>query len=167
MVIDSILKRRSVREYSDSPVSDEVIIDIIKAAQFAPTAHNNKSVEFLVVKNKESIDKLYKIIALKQEFLRQVPVVLIPTINIDKSGLPIQDLSVATENMLIQATALGLGTVWKNIDQEEAGKIKEYFNIPINFMVINIIPLGYPKETPIEHNSERDFLGNKIHYGKW
>jgi nitroreductase len=166
MIIDPILKRRAVREYDDKSVPDELVADIIKAAQFAPTAMNNKSVEFVVLKKKENINKLYDLIEFKQEYLRQVPVILIPTINTAKSTLPVQDLSVATENIFIEAAALGLGTVWKNIEPETAEEIKTYLGIPANFMVINVIPLGYPKSVPQPHNDE-EFSENKIHYEKW
>ncbi len=166
MVIDPIIKRRAVREYSDASVSDESIKEIIMAGEFAPTAVNNRSVEFLVIKSKENKEALYKIIEPKQEFLKHAPVWIIPLIDTAKSRLPIQDLSVATENMLIEATALGLGSVWRNIEPLIAENIKKLLDVPDNFMIINIVPLGYAKTTPKPHNEE-DFSENKIHYEKW
>jgi len=61
---------------------------------------------------------------------------------------------------------LGLGTVWKAIREEQEDEVKQLLNIPKQFKVINIIPLGYPKEKIIPH-SDKDFDEKRIHYEKY
>lgn len=164
MVLNSIRNRRSVRAYKTNPVSDEQLLEMIKAAQFAPTAKNNKAVEFVVVKNAETKGKIFDIV--EKDFLKQAPVLIIPAIDTKKSGFAVQDLSIASENIFLQAAEFGLGTVWKNLDSETSEKVKAVVGIPKHFLVLNIIPVGYPLEKPAPH-TDADFSAKKIHKEKW
>ena len=166
MIIKEILNRRSVREYKEKAVAEEYITEIIKAGQFAPTAHNNRAIEFIVVRDQSTKDKIFEIVG--QEFLKEAPVLIIPVSDTTQTNCPVQDLSVASENMFLQATALGLGTVWKALKAEyaEEEKIKKLLGIPEQYRAINIIPVGYPKEKPLPH-TDKDFKANKIHHEKW
>lgn len=166
MVIKEILNRRSVREYKPEAIPRECIVEIIKAGQFAPTARNNRAIDFIVIENQKTKNKIFEIVG--QEFVKTAPVLIILASDTAKTNCPIQDLSVASENMFLQATALGLGTVWKALKAEfkEAEKIKKLLKIPEQYTIINIIPVGYPKETPEPHR-DRDFVDKKIHKGKW
>jgi len=166
MIIKEILNRRSVREYKEKAVLEEDITEIIKAGQFAPTASNNQAVEFLVIRDQQTKDKIFEIVG--QEFIKEASVLIIPVSNTTQTNCPVQDLSIASENMFLQATALGLGTVWKALKAEDAEeeKIKKLLGIPEQYMAINIIPVGYPKEKTIPHPDE-DFNAQKIHHEKW
>lgn len=134
MIIKEILNRRSAREYKPKAVSQEYIIEIIKAGQFAPTASNNRAVEFIVIEKQETKNNIFEIIG--QEFVKEAPVLIVPVSNTAETNCPIQDLSVASENMFLQATALGLGTVWKNLQPEGSEKIKKILGIPEQYMVM-------------------------------
>lgn len=166
MVIREILNRRSVRKYKSKAVPQKYIIEIIKAGQFAPTARHNQAVEFIVVKNQKTKDKIFEIVG--QDFVKEAPVLIIPVTDTTKTNCPIQDLSVASENMFLQATALGLGTVWKALKTEykEAEKIKKLLGIPKRYTAINIIPVGYPEKKPQPH-TDKDFDKKKIHKERW
>lgn len=166
MIIKEILNRRSIREYKPDPVPEEYLLEIIKAGQFAPSARHNQAVEFIVVKDKKTKEKIFEIVG--QEFVKEAPVLIIPVTDTTKTNCPIEDLSVASENMFLQATALGLGTVWKALKSEfdEVEKIKKLLKIPKQYTAINIIPVGYPKEKPKPH-TDQDFDIKKIHFEKW
>jgi len=84
----------------------------------------------------------------------------------DKTSLAIQDLSVATENVFLQAAALGLGTVWKNLEPDWEEGVKKLFNIGQNYKAINIIPIGFYKTILAPHD-DSEFSESKIHMGKW
>lgn len=166
MIIKEIINRRSVREYRPDPVPEKYIVEIIKAGQFAPSAKHNKAVEFVIIKEQKTKDKIFEIVG--QEFVKEAPVLIIPATDTIKTNCPIQDLSVASENIFLQATALGLGTVWKALKPEfnEAEKIKKLLGIPKQYITINIIPVGYLKNKPKPHTNE-DFDNKKIHEEKW
>jgi len=166
MVIKEILNRRSVREYKPDPIPDQYLIEIIKAGQFAPTARHNQAVEFIIVKNQETKDEIFGIVG--QDFVKEAPVLIISVTDTTKTNCPVQDLSVASENMFLQATTFGLGTVWKALkpEFEEVEKIKKLLGIPKQYTAINIIPVGYPKNKSESH-TDKDFDNKKIHKEKW
>jgi len=164
MVVKEILNRRSVRDFSPDPVGDDLINEIIQAAQLAPTAMNNKSLEFIIIKDREIKEKIFKEVG--QDFVRQASVLIIPAVDIQKSTLPVQDISLATENIFLQATALGLGTVWKNLTDQWAKKVKLLLGVPKNYLLINIIPVGWPNK-PLPPHSRSEFDIRKIHFEKW
>jgi nitroreductase len=166
MVLKEIANRRSVREFNADPVSDENITEIVKAAQFAPTAINNKSLEFFVVRNQDMKTRIFDAAIPKQQCVKDAPALIIPAIDTKKSVLPFQDLSVASENIFIQAAEFGLGSLWKNVTLEQVDKIKRLLGIPESYLMINLIPIGYPKEK-VEPHGEADFSKKKIHYEKW
>lgn len=163
-VIREIINRRSVRKFKPDIVPENLISEIIKAGQFAPSAMNNKSVEFIVVKNQKIKDEIFVLAG--QDFVKEAYAIIIPVVDTNKSVEPVKDLSVASENMFLQAAALGLGTVWKNFQPAAVAKIKNILGIPNDFMLINGIPLGWPSEPPAPH-TDQDFDAKKIHQEKW
>ncbi len=164
MILKEVLNRRSVREFTSEPVPDIHIQEIIRAGQFAPSAKGAHAVEYVVVKNSDTRNSIFEIVG--QDFVKQAPVLIVPVCDTIKSEYCVEDLSVASENMFLQAVASGLGTIWKNIKKDEAAEIRKILGIPENFAMINVIPLGFPKEKQIPHGSG-DFFPNKIHEEKW
>ena len=163
MIIESIRKRRSFRVYKSDEVSGELINEVIKAAQFAPTAYGRSAIEFLVIKDQKTKEEIFSIV--DQEYIKDAPVLIIP-IATDQAALPVQDLSIATAHMFLQATELGLGSVWKNLMPEWEEKVKEILNVPKEFRMINVIPLGFPNEEKPQHGDD-EFKIEKIHQEKW
>ena len=166
MVLDIIKNRRSVRKFKPDMISNEFIVEIIKAAQFAPTAMNNQAIEFLVIKDQNLKDQIYDISEPKQEFVKTAPVIIVPFTNTQKTNLAAHDLSLASENIFLQAAALGLGSVWKNFYPPIAKKVQAILNIPDNYTLVNIIPIGIPETDPQAY-SNTDFNPNRIHYEKF
>jgi nitroreductase len=160
MVLESIVRRRAVREFSDEPVLDESIEDIIKAAQFAPTATGKKEVEFVVVKDQVVKDKLFGI--LQQDFVAKAPVLIVPVSYSKAAVLPQTDLAIASAFMMIQAAELGLGTVWKHIDPEQSKRVCQVLGLPSDYTLVNLIPVGYPLNELPDHG-DADFSPSKIH----
>jgi nitroreductase len=160
MIIKEIAGRRSVRAYKPDPVSDKDISEIIKAAEFAPSGRHLRPVEYVIVKDRKTKDALFAILG--DDFIRQTPVLIIPAGDTQKSALTVQDISIASGYIFLQAYSLGLGTVWKNINTENAAKIREVLGIPEHFAIINVIPLGYPAENLPPHD-DGEFETSKIH----
>jgi len=167
-MLEAIKNRRSVRFYKSDPVSDEQIEELIKAAQFAPSAYSNHAIEFIVVSDQETREKLCELAVGVQPFVKEAPVLIIPASDTQKSTHAVEDISCASENIWLQATEMGLGTVWKNVEAEAQEPIKKLLGIPENFKVINILPVGYPIEdkAPPPHKDE-EFKKEKIHPEKW
>lgn len=174
MILPVILERRSVREFAAQEVPEELIQELIRAAQFAPTGMNNRAVEFIVLRSREAKQKLYALLEPKQPFVREAPLVIIPVTDTRKIPLSdlnqtivaTADLAIATAFIMAQAVALGLGTVWKHISAETAPAVVKAFGLPPQFTLVNAIPVGYPAKKQSFHQ-ESEFSPAKIHNEQW
>jgi nitroreductase len=153
-------KRRSIRKYKNTPVPKEQILTILEAARIAPSAGHRQPWHFIVVENKETIQKLAK-----NEWAAEAPVMIVGLA--DQVASPsrcLNDLGIALEHIVLAATNLGLGTCWMGQTGREE-MIKDLLNIPDNFKVIAVVPLGVPNETPAP--KERKILNAIVSWEKY
>ena len=148
-----LLKRRSIRKFKDQLVPDEYIDELLHAAMSGPSACNRVPWEFYVIQNADLLKKL-KSTTLFTKI--DAPLAIIVCGNLHKA-LPlkmasywIQDCSAATENILLRAVDLGLGSVWCGVHPQEKGekKIRELLNLDEKLIPLNIIFIGYPDQDP-------------------
>ncbi len=154
-VIDALMTRRSVRAYTDAPVTDAQVDTILKAAMQAPSAYNEQPWEFIVVRNKETLGKIADInkYALAA---RTAPMGILTCINADLIKHPdqkeyaIMDVSNATMSILLAAHGLGLSTVWTGIypNAELVPPMKKLFNLPENITPMAFVVIGHAKHAP-------------------
>lgn len=112
--MNEIYTRVSTRKFEDRPVEAEKITQLLKAAMQAPSAGNQQPWEFYVVTDKEKINALSEI-SPYASCAKNAPVVIVPCYRTDGlrwNETVLLDLSCATENLLLEAVSLGLGTVW-------------------------------------------------------
>lgn len=142
-VFDVVRGRRSVRSYSDTPVPKEVLDRVIEAGRLAPSASNVQPWHFIIVTDPEKRTVLSE--GKYAGFLRQVPVVIVGCG--DKKSAPrwyVIDTTIALQNMVIQATAEGLGTCWIGSFHHE--RVARALGLPDNMEVVAMLAVGYPKE---------------------
>ncbi len=164
LTVDNLFARRSIRQYTDEAVSDEEIRVLLEAAMAAPSAGNRKPWHFVVVTDAQ----LREQIAASHPhagMVRQAPVCIVPcgqpSLSFeDRSDFWIQDLSAATENILLAATALGLGSVWCGVHpvQERVREAREILGIPEDVIALCYIAIGHPaeeKEPRTQYDEER------------
>ena len=162
--------RRSIREYQDKDVSDEDILKIIKAGMQAPGSRlNAEPWEFVVIKNKDTLEKLGEI----KPRVKNAPVAIVLVANIERSFYKAvwqQDMGAAAENMLLEIVNLGLGGLWNGVapDEERMIKIGEIIGIEdiSNLKPYCIITVGYPAEG-FENKFMDKFDEERIHYEKY
>jgi len=164
MIIKEIAARRSIRSYKQDPVPDEALIEIIKAAEFAPSGRHIRPLEYIIIKNPDTKKKLFDIFG--DDFINEAPAIIVPVADTQKSALFMQDLSIASGYMFLQAKSLGLGTVWKNVHGKNADEVKKLLAIPSHYDMINLIPVGYPAENLLDHTDD-EFEKDKIHFDKF
>lgn len=150
---EALLKRRSVRKFTEESVSDDMIDELLHAAMSGPSACNRRPWAFYVVKSEE---KLAKIKTASRFSKFDSPLAIVVCGNLSRA-LPmqlaeywIQDCSAATENILLRATDLGLGAVWCGA-HPQAGvmkKIREALELPNKHIPLGIIHIGHPAESP-------------------
>ena len=146
-----LLKRRSVRKFEDTPVSEEIIDELMHAAMSGPSACNKRPWEFYVITSRDKLDEL-KTASKFMGFDAPLAIVvcgnLLHALPLKFSEYWIQDCSVATENILLRVTDLGLGAVWCGAHpQKHAVKnIRESLGIPESQIPLNVIFIGYPAQ---------------------
>lgn len=161
-MLDLIKKRRSIRKYSDEPVSDGDIRALLEAAMAAPSANNAQPWEFIVVREESLRQKLAQTHPWSTMCAR-APVVFVVCGDERRSGHWVEDTSAATENLLLAVTALGLGAVWVAVypHAEREEHVRKALNIPRGLRVLCLVPVGHPAETkpPRTQYDER-----RVHY---
>lgn len=146
-VMEAIRKRYSVRSYQDRAVETEKLESILEAARLAPSASNKQEWRFIVVRDKNTRQRLMQA-AKDQAFVGQAPVVIACCAKTDSHVMtcgqqcyPI-DVAIAVEHMALKATEEGLGTCWVGAFYED--RVKEILGIPQDVRVVELIALGYP-----------------------
>ncbi len=161
-MLDGILKRRSIRIYTDEDVTPQNVETLLEAAQAAPSANDSRPWAFVVVRDAG------RRAALAQThpwsgMCASAPVVIAIVGDPLASRHWIEDCSAATENMLLAATALDLGTVWIAVYPEPAREnhVRGVLAIPDNLRVLCLVPVGHPAEIKApRHRTEAD----KVHF---
>ena len=145
-IIKTIKNRRSVRSYSDKPISDKALARVLEAGRLAPSANNRQPWHFVVVKDPEKRKTLSE--GRYAKFLTRCPVVIVGCGDRVKSEKwHVIDTTIALENMVLQATSEGLGTCW--IGSFNGEDVRRLLSIPDNFAVIAMLAVGHPKDGPI------------------
>jgi len=162
--LEAIFSRRSIRKYSAKRIPDSDIDLILKAAMSAPSAGNSQPWHFVVVdsteKKKEIADFHHhgKMIARCSH-----AIVVCADRTLEKyEGRYMLDCSASTQNILLAATALGIGSVWVGLYpvEDRMNGIIKICKLPDNHLPISIVALGYPDE--IKEKQDR-FKIERIH----
>jgi nitroreductase len=164
--IDNLFARRSIRRYTDEPVSHEQIDLLLKAAMAAPSAANLKPWHFVAVTRRAVLDKLADA-HIYGKMLFQAPLAICvcgdPGINED---MWVQDCAASTENILLAATGLGLGGVWLGVypREDRMGPVAEVLGIPDNIIPFSLLSIGHPGEAP---PARTQYDETRVHNDVW
>ncbi len=167
-------ERRSIRKFSPEVVPQEILDQILEAASWAPSAHNQQPWEMIVTRDEEKKKELAK----GHRFARFLPdadvvIAVCSLLKMQKPGkeaapaveyFEVQDTAAAIQNMLLAAQALGLGTCWVGDFYDE--EVREVLAIPAEYGVMALIALGYPAE-PGGEGPKRRPLAEFVHYEKF
>lgn len=171
-VIDNIMTRTSVRAYTSDPVPAEAIETLLKAGMAAPTAMNSQPWEFVVVNDRDTLDKLAGSLRYAR-MLKGAPLAIVvcghSTFtdrggNVRENKFWVDDCSAASENILLAAHALGLGAVWTAAKDDRAVIVREALGIPEDINPLNVIVIGYPAENPAPKDKWKP---EKVHYNRY
>ena len=167
--LDFIFKRRSVRRFQEKEIEPEKIEMLLKAAMAAPTAMNYQPWEFVVITEKERIEKVKAALTFAKSNAPLVICVcgnLVGLRQLVKERFWVQDCSAATENILLAATALGMGSVWCGVHPISVyvKRISEILELPSGVIPLNALFIGYPAE---EKESRTQYNPDKVHVQKF
>lgn len=149
-VIDTILKRRSIRKYQDRPVEPEKLELLLQAAMAAPSAVNSQPWEFIVVTDPTAMNGLREKLPYGKHNAPAAIVVCGSPLHAKNPAAQlfwVQDCSAALENILVAAVSLGLGTVWiGGHPTPTAQSIRKALGIPAYVIPLGVVYVGYPAE---------------------
>ncbi len=167
---EAIYTRRAVREFTDKPVDEKTLSQLIDAAIQAPSAVNQQSWSFCVVRDKALLARISR--DAKAHMLRTSPAALshhfqellsdpkfdifyhapalIVISSVAESPWAVENCSLAAENLMLAARATGLGTCWIGFAQTWLGtpEGKAALNLPASYVPIAPIIVGHPKSAP-------------------
>lgn len=167
--MNEIFTRRSVRQFTDRPVSDADLQQLLKAAMRAPSAMNQQSWEFVTVRNRQTMQGILDfhphafpvhtanclIVVCANLALRKV-----------QSDAWVLDCAAATQNILLEAVHLELGAVWLGIYPypERISGLQSLLGLPEDVIPLSAVALGYPQQVPEPIDT---FLQERVHSEQW
>jgi nitroreductase len=167
-MLNTILTRRSIKQFKRKPLKSGDLETILKAAMAAPTAGNSQIWEFIVINDRILLNAIQAFHPYAQKVL-QAPIAILVCANLKREkfkNLWPLDCAAASQNILLAAHALQLGAVWVGIypDDKRMKQMSRLLEIPANIKPVSLIPIGYASEEKPESNTyDRD----KIHYNKY
>ena len=172
--METIFKRRSVRKYTETPVTDEQVKQIIRAGMAAPSAKNSREWVFIVLRDPE-IYKAFSEVHVNAFAMKTAQAAILVCADLSKEQDPgqgwwIQDCSAAMENMLLEATDLGLGSLWLGVHPkpDRIACLKEVCKLPENIEPLGIVSLGEPtKERPANDRYIEDQVFLNTYGNSW
>ncbi len=166
--IEAIITRRSIRKYDSRPVSEDEIEKILRAGMSAPSAGNEQPWQFVVIDDREILDKIPEVHPYAK-MIKEAPVAILvcADMRLEKyKDFWVQDVSAATENMLLAAHALGLASVWLGVHPRSERKegLKRLLNLPEEIEPFALLPIGHPAE---KKGPEDRFKPDRVHRNGW
>lgn len=181
--IEAIRTRHSTRRFLDKEVEPQKLQELLEAARMSPSWANLQCWRFIVVKNKNSRENISELSYVEsflapkgfkanpaKKGLAEAPVVIVACADPEQSGVLwdqhyyMTDIGIAAQNLMLSAHALGLGTVFVGIFDEN--KMKALLNIPANIRIVGLFPIGYPRDEKKE-GPPRKPLAEFVFHEKW
>ena len=168
-------KRRSVRRYGQKRVDDAVVQEMIKVALTAPTSFGHKPVEFVIVRNKETIRKIGACKRMGGSQINGADVVIVVTVKTAdrrQAEFWIEDGAIASAYLLLAAEQYGLGACWVHIrnrmgrQKTSDEEIRALLGVPDGYSVLNLVAIGEKGESPRPY-SDADLHMENVHYKKF
>jgi nitroreductase len=193
--LNNILTRRSVRNYTEQPISDDDLTMILKAGMSGPSCANSRDWIFIVVRDRKTLEKMAENNGRPGTPLKKASLGILICGDMERAFKPAPDYwiidgAVAAQNMILAAHALGIGSVWLGTypQKERVKGHAEFFNLPKSVIPHSIIAFGYPdlkdpgnqptppapsemakwEPKPSDFPKEKGaFEPGRIHYEKW
>ena len=154
-IVECIMTRTSIRQYTDQTVSADTIETLLRAGMAAPTAVNKQPWHFVAITDREKLDGIATANP-NAGMAKKAPLAIVVCGDMKKAlegparAFWIQDCSAATENILLAAHALGLGAVWTGLypNEDWTKAVSELLKLPETIIPLCAIVIGYPAEQP-------------------
>ena len=167
-VINAILKRRSIRQYSGKPVNKSDIELLLKSGMYAPSARNQQPWHFIVITDRTVLNRIMEIHPYAGMLAAAELAILVcgdTDLELSKGYWSV-DCAAATQNILLAAHSMGMGAVWLGVypREERQTGLRELFDLPGHIQPFSLISVGYPAE---EKAFPDRFKEERIHHNQW
>lgn len=164
----AIVTRRSIRKYLDTPIPSETLDKVLEAAMQAPSAVNKQPWHFVVIDDRELIERIPDIHPHARMATGAPCAILVcgDSQSVHGPGYIPQDCSASTQNILLAAHALGLGAVWCGVFSrpEREDGFRSLLSLPEEIVPFSLVVLGYPDE---QKESPRRLRADRVHRNGW
>ena len=182
VAITTIMNRKSVRSFTEEPVTSQQIETLLKAGMAAPSGSNIQPWSFIVLQDKDRYLEIFSENNFNQRTFAQSAAIIIVCSDTtvvraprnDPQGTPVKmangtwrdDVGAATENILLAVEAMGLGAVWTACYpyHERMDPVKSSLGIPDDVVPYSVIALGHPTG---DDQPKDKWNPERVHYGKW
>lgn len=168
-----IINRRSTRKFTDEPLNPDQVEKILKAALMSPSSKSKNPWQFIVVEDKEMLKSLSQSKQSGSKLIAGCALAIVVTADPLESDVWIEDASVASIMIQLQAEDLGLGSCWVQIRERNIGEdapsdeyVRELLDIPMQLQVLSIIAIGHKVQERPPFDEER-LEWEKIHIGRF
>lgn len=169
-MLDTILARRSVRQYTDEPIPADKLNAILYAGLAAASSKNRRPWEFVVVRDRAMLDKLGSCRPGAANLLSKCSAAIVVCADAEAVDVWVEDCASAITQMHLTADALGVGSCWLQVrlrkaedGHDTADVVRELLGIPEKYGVMAILTLGIPASHPAPKRVE-ELLLEKIHH---
>jgi nitroreductase len=165
-LLEVMYTRRSIREYTDEPVTDEQVETMLKAAMAAPSFQNLCPWHFVVVRKRKLLDKLAETHKYAH-MLTKAPLAVAVCGDTEISERHwVEDTCAATQNLLLAVTAVGLGGVWISVypNKKRMKYVGQMLDVPDDIEVLCLVAVGHPSE---EQQAHTQYDPKRVHYDRW
>ena len=165
LVLEAILSRKSIREYTDKEITQDVIDKLLKAGMAAPSSRDRRPWHFIVVSDKALLENLGSQLRNASCLNGANKAIIVCGDDQLSDNCWFLDCSAAAQNILIAAESMGLGAVWTAVYpyEDRAEIVNKVFNLQKNIHALTIIPLGYPSE---KGEPKDKFDNSRVHYNE-
>lgn len=171
--IQNILTRRSVRSFENRPIAPQELHTILEAAMSGPTCANTRSWQFILVEDKETLNKMADANGIYAAPLRQAAAGILICGDLEKAYPDAKDYwvidgAIAGQNISLAARALGIGSVWLGTwpQMDRVARQAELFGLPEAVIPHSIIALGYSAQTECTE-AKNNFDAACVHREMW
>lgn len=172
MIKEIIDKRRTIRKFTDEKVNHELLEELLMYSLMGPSYANARPVQFLVVEDKEGLEKLSEVERFSSKYVKDAPCAVVVMADTDLSKFAVEESTICASYLQLLAEDAGLATSWISLrgvvtkDKEASTEyVKREFGLPKNFEPLCVIPIGYrdekaKKRVPFD-------VSPKVHYEKF
>lgn len=165
--------RRSMRKFTDEELTQEQVVALVKAALMSPASKRTNPWQFIVVDDKELLEKLSHCKAQSSQFIAEAPLAIVVAADPLASDVWIEDASIASIVIQLQAEDLGLGSCWVQVRERVTATgmpsdeyVRGVLDIPLQMQVLSVIAVGH-KGMERKPFNEEHLQWEKVHLNKF